>query len=147
LEEEIILEDSFKNTLFAFILLSLFGMLILTSVVSVGTTYERNTSEVVGGSLSISKFNDSISSIEENSKALKERFDKGSIWSAIAGIVVEGIFGIVKDMVSMILLPFDIIADIMIDQFNLPAFVTSVLLGLLILGIIFAIWQLLKIGN
>jgi hypothetical protein len=141
------MEDQFKNTLFAFILLSLFGMLILSAVVSVGNTYEMNTSEVVGGSLSINKFNDSISSVEANSKALKERFDKGSIWSAIAGIVVEGIFGIVKDMVSMILLPFDIVADIMIDQFQLPAYVTSVILGLLILGIIFAIWQLLKIGN
>jgi hypothetical protein len=139
------MEDQFKNTLFAFILLSLFGMLILSAVVSVGNTYEMNTSEVVGGSLSINKFNDSISSVEANSKALKERFDKGSIWSAIAGIVVEGIFGIVKDMVSMILLPFDIVADIMIDQFQLPAYVTSVILGLLILGIIFAIWQLLKI--
>lgn len=147
MEEDIILEDQFKNTLFAFILLSLFGMLILSAVVSVGNTYEMNTSEVVGGSLSINKFNDSISSVEANSKALKERFDKGSIWSAIAGIVVEGIFGIVKDMVSMILLPFDIVADIMIDQFQLPAYVTSVILGLLILGIIFAIWQLLKIGN
>lgn len=141
------MEDQFKNTLFAFILLSLFGMLILSAVVSVGNTYEMNTSEVVGGALSLDKFNQSITSVEANSKALKERFDKGSIWSAIAGIVVEGIFGIVKDMVSMILLPFDIVADIMIDQFQLPAYVTSVILGLLILGIIFAIWQLLKIGN
>lgn len=140
-------EDSFKGTLFAFILLSLFGMLILSAVVSVGNTYDKNTTEVVGGSLSLDKFNDSISSIEANSKALKERFDKGSIWSAIAGIVVEGIFGIVKDMVSMILLPFDIVADIITDQFGFPAYVTSVVLGLLILGIIFGIWQLLKIGN
>ncbi len=141
------MEDQFKTTLFAFILMSLFGMLILTSVVNVGNIYGKDTSEVVGGSLSIDKFNQSISNIESNSKSLKERFDKGSIWSAIAGVVVEGIFGIAKDMVVMILMPFDIISDIMIDTLHIPAFVTSVILGLLILGIIFGIWRLLKIGD
>jgi hypothetical protein len=140
-------EDSFKTTLFAFILISLFGMLILTAVVSVGNNYDKDTSEVVGGSLSMDKFNDSISSIEDNAQALKERFDKGSIWSAIAGVVVEGIFGIAKDMVTMILMPFDIISDILIDTLHIPAFVVSVLLGLLILGIIFGIWRLLKVGD
>lgn len=141
------MEDSFKNILFAFILVSLFGMLILTAVVSVADNYDKDTSEVVGGSLSLDKFNNSISSIEENSKALKTSFDRGSVWSAIAGVVVEGVFGIAKDMVTMILLPFDIVVDIMIDVFGVPAWVTSVLLGLLIMGIIFAIWRLIKIGD
>ena len=140
-------EDNFKTTLFAFILISLFGMLILTAVYSVGTDYGKDTSEITGGSLSMSKFNESISSIEGNAEALKKRFDEGSIWSAIAGVVVEGIFGIAKDMVTMILMPFDIIADILIDTLHIPAFVTSVLLGLLILAIIFGIWRLLKVGD
>jgi hypothetical protein len=140
-------EDNFKTTLFAFILISLFGMLILTAVVQVGGNYGMDTSEVVGGSLSMDKFNQSISSVESNAQALKERFDKGSIWSAIAGVVVEGIFGIAKDMVTMILMPFDIISDIMIDTLHIPSFVTSILLGLLILGIIFGIWRLLKVGD
>ena len=141
------MEDSLKNTIFAFVLIGLFGMLILTAVVEFGGTYDMNTSEVVGGSLSIDKFNNSINNIETNSKALKERFDKGSIWSAIAGIVVEGIFGIAKDMLVMIFTPFNLVSNILSDVFLVPVWVTSVLLGLLILGIIFGIWSLLKIGN
>ena len=140
-------EDSFKTTLFAFILMSLFGMLILTAVVNVGTTYSMNTTDVAGGSLSIDKFNQSISSIEQDSKDMKSAFDKQSIWSAIAGIVVNGIFGIAKDMVNMMLMPFDIISGIITDVLHVPAFVSSVLLGLLIMAIIFSIWSLLKIGN
>jgi len=141
------MEDQFKNTLFAYILIGLFGMLILTAVVSMANDYGKDTSDVVGGSLSLSKFNESISDIEDNSKALKERFDKGSIWSAIAGIVVEGIFGIAKDMVTMILMPFSLISNILMDVFGVPTYVTSIILGLLILGIIFGIWRLLKIGD
>lgn len=141
------MEDTFKNMIFGFILVSLFGMLILSAVVSVGNTYGKDTSEVVGGSLNLDKFNQSISSIEQNSKDLKTSFDKGSVWSALAGVVVEGVFGIAKDMVNMILLPFDILVDIMIDNFGVPAYVTSVLLGILIMSIIFAIWRLIKIGD
>lgn len=140
-------EDTFKNMLFAFILMSLFGMLILSAVVQIGSTYEMNTSEVVGGSLSINKFNESIIGIEQTAKDMKARFDKQSIWSAIAGVVVEGIFSIAKDMITIILLPFDIVSDIASDNLGVPTYVTSVVLGLLILSIIFAIWRLLKIGD
>jgi hypothetical protein len=141
------MEDGFKNILFAFVLIALFGMLIVTSVVTVGNTYWKNTSEVVGGSLALDKFNNSISSIETNAKAMQSAFESQSIWSAIAGVVVNGIFGIAKDMVLMILTPFGIISGIASNVLQIPVYVTSVILGLLIFGIIFAVWQLLKIGN
>jgi hypothetical protein len=141
------MEDGFKNILFAFVLIALFGMLIVTSVVTVGNTYGKNTSEVVGGSLALDKFNNSISSIETNAKAMQSAFESQSIWSAIAGVVVNGIFGIAKDMVLMILTPFGIISGIASNVLQIPVYVTSVILGLLIFGIIFAVWQLLKIGN
>lgn len=141
------MEDSFKQTLFAFVLIALFGMLILTAVVQVGNEYGMNNSQVVGGSLSIDKFNSSITSIEQNAKDMQSRFEEQSIWSSIAGVVVEGIFGIARDMFNMILTPFDILSDIMSDLFGVPVWVTSVVLGLLILGVIFGIWRLLKIGD
>jgi hypothetical protein len=139
-------DDSFKNTLFAFILCSLFGMLILTAVVNVGNNYGKDTSEIVGGTLSLDRFNQSIKSVEQNAQDMKVRFDKQSIWSAVAGVVVEGIFGIAKDMVTMIFSPFFIVLDILSNVFHVPIFVTSILLGLLIIGLIFAIWRLLKVG-
>jgi hypothetical protein len=140
-------ESGFKNILFAFILMSLFGMLILTAVVQSGNIYGKDISEVVGGSLSLSKFNDSVTSVEQTSKDMKERFDKQSIWSAVAGVVVTGIFGIAKDMVTMILLPFDVLSDILLNTFGVPSYVTSTILGILILSIMFAIWRLIKIGD
>jgi hypothetical protein len=140
-------EDTFKNTIFAFILISLFGMLIISAVVSIGGNYGMDTSQVTGGSLSLDKFNESVASIEENAKDLKTSFDKQSVWSALAGVVVEGIFGIAKDMVTMILLPFDILSDIMSDVLGVPTYVTSVLLGILIMSVILAVWRLIKIGD
>jgi len=140
-------EDKFKNILFGLVLTSLFGMLILTAVINVGTDYGMNTSTVVGGSLSLDKFNESISDVESNAQAMNERFSKQSIWSAVAGVVVEGIFGIAVDIFKMMLLPLGLVQDIMINVFGIPTFVTSVFMALFIYTIMFGVWRLLKIGD
>ena len=140
-------EDQFKNILFGLVLTSLFGMLILTAVINVGTDYGMNTSTVVGGSLSLDKFNESISDVESNAQAMNERFSKQSIWSAVAGVVVEGIFGIAVDIFKMMLLPLGLVQDIMINVFGIPTFVTSVFMALFIYTIMFGVWRLLKIGD
>jgi len=140
-------EGDFKNTLSAFILISLFGMLIVSAVISVGNTYGKNTSEVVGGSLALQGFNDSISDLESSTQSMYKNFNEGNIWSAVAGVVVEGIFGLTKTMFNFIIAPFTIISNILQDILGVPSYVTTVLLGLLILSIIFGIWRILKIGE
>lgn len=141
------MEGDFKNILFGLIFVALFGMLILTAVTQTGADYGMNTSDVVGGSLSLDKFNASITGIESNAQAMNERFSKQSVWSAVAGVVVEGIFGIALDIFKMMLLPFGLISDIMLDVLNVPAFVTNVIMALFIFSIMFAIWRLIKIGD
>ena len=140
-------EDNFKNMLFAFILVAVFGMLIMTAVVEVGNTYSMDTSEVAGGSLSINRFNESISDVETIVQNQKSIFDEQGIWSALVGIVVEGIFGIAGALFNMILMPFDLITDIMIDVLGVPAWLTVVLLSLLTISIMLGIWRLIKIGD
>lgn len=141
------MEGQFKNLLIGFILVGLVGMLMLMSVVQVGQDYGMDTSQIIGGSMSLDKFNQSVTNIETSAQTLKTRFEKGSIWSAVAGVVVEGIFGIVKEMFSMIFTPFTLIMGVAEDQLGVPTYVTSVIMGILIFVIIFAVWRLLKIGD
>jgi len=140
-------EGSFKNLLYGLILVSLFGMLILTAVVQTGSDYGKDTSEIVGGSLSLDKFNKSIYGIETDAQQMKVKFSSGSVWSALAGVVVEGIFGIAKDMFTLLILPFQLVQDIMIDILGVPSFVTNIILAIFIFSIIFGIWRILKIGE
>jgi len=128
-------------------LVALFGMLILSAVVDIGTEYDMDTTEVVGGAMSLDEFNDSISSIEDNAQVLKAIFEEQSIWNTIAGVVVEGIFGIALTMILMIFSPFTLIKNISEDVLHVPVYVTSVIFGLLIFSIIFSIWRILKIGD
>jgi uncharacterized membrane protein len=140
-------EGDFHNKLVGFVLLALVGVAILTAVVNVGETYSMDTSEVVGGATDLDRFEGSVDSIEDNANKLEERFKKGSIWSVVAGVVVEGVFGIAKDMLDMIYAPFSLISGILKERLGVPTYVTSVLMGLLIFSLIFGIWRLLKIGD
>ena len=139
------MEDEFKKTLFAFILASLFGLLMATVVLNVGGDYGADSSQI-SGSLSLSKFNDSITNVDEHAQNLEEKFEKGSVWSTVAGVVVEGIFGIGKEIIRIILLPFGVMKNILIDVFQIPTYVTDVILALFLFGVIFSIWRLIKVG-
>ena len=138
--------DNFKGILFGLILTSLFAVLLIGSAVTQGKLYDRETSEIELA-LNYKGFNDSVSTVEQTSENLRESFEKQSIWSSIAGIVVSGLFDIAKSMVLMVTFPFSLIAGIIINVLHIPSLVANVLVGLLTLGIIFGIWKLLKIGE
>jgi hypothetical protein len=140
-------EDTLKHLVIGFILITLVGVLILSSVNELANEYDMNTTEVLVGSLDYNKFYGNASVFEEDMKDLKQSFDKQNVWSAIAGVVVEGIFGIGKDIVLLIFSPFDLIMDILQDVFKVPPIVTSILLAILIIIIIMGVWQLIKVGN
>lgn len=140
-------EDNFKNILFAFILITLFGYLLIYSVNSIGSDYGMDTSQVTGGSLSQNNFYGNISGVRTATENFQNRFEQGNVWSALAGVVVEGIFGITRDMVAIIISPFTLISNMLNNMFGVPKIVTDVILGILILSIIFGIWRLIKIGD
>lgn len=139
-------EENFKKILFAMILTSLFAILIIGVAVHQGTIYGLDTSEIES-SLSYKKFNSSLMTIEQTSENARKSFERQSIWSSIAGIVVTGIFDIAKSLVLMITYPFSLISGIMLNVLHVPSIVTNILVGLLILSIIFGIWKLLKLGE
>jgi hypothetical protein len=139
-------DDNFKKMLFGIVLTTLFSVLVIGAAISFGNSYGRDTSEIVG-SLNYHALNSSISDVQSTSENLRRSFERQSIWSAVAGIVVTGIFIIAKSMVLMIIFPFSLILGIMINVLHIPIIVSGVITGLLLLSIIFGIWKLLKLGE
>lgn len=140
-------EGSFFNILTGLILVGLFGTLLLLAVTNMGNDYSMDTSKVVGGSLAFDKFNSSIANVSDKAQEIKTAFEVQSLWSAIAGVVVTGMFGIGKDMAKLLLSPFGLIQDLLIDILGVPAFVTNIILGLFIFAVMIAIWRLIRIGE
>jgi len=141
------MEDRFYNMLITFILITLFGYLLIYSVNSIGSDYGMDTTQVTGGSLSENNFYGNVSGVKSASQHFQDRFSKGNVWSALAGVVVEGIFGIATDIFKIIISPMSLISNIMTNIFGVPTIVADVLVGILILSIIFGIWRLIKVGD
>ena len=141
------MEDRFYSILITFILITLFGYLLIYSVNSIGSDYGMDTTQVTGGSLSENNFYGNVSGIRTASQHFQDRFSEGNIWSALAGVVVETIFGIAIDMFKIIVSPMSLISNIMTNIFEVPTIVTDILVGILILSIIFAVWRLIKVGD
>lgn len=140
-------EDSFKGLLFAFIFFTLFAVLILTAVNEQGALYGKDVSEVTGGALNITKFNDSISTVSTDVENYRERFSKGNIFVTLGDVIFSGIFEIAGSMISLIILPFTLLAGILINILHVPKFVTDIIMALIGLSIIFGIWRLIKVGD
>ena len=141
------MEDRFYNILIAFILITLFGYLLIYSVNSIGSDYGMDITQVTGGSLSENNFYGNVSGVRSASQNFQDRFSEGNVWSALAGVVVEGIFGIAIDMFKIIVSPMSLISNIMTNIFGAPTIVTDILVGILILSIIFGVWRLIKVGD
>lgn len=140
-------EDSFKGMITGFILLTLFMFLMLTFVVDVAQDNNKDTSQFEEGAFSLDQYEDFLQDVDQDAETFRERFEKGNIFSIIAGIVVEGIFGIAADMVTLAITPFTLLAQVMNNILGVPTIVTSVILGLIMLSIIFGIWRLIKVGD
>ena len=139
--------DQLKTLIFGFILFTLFTFIFLSAITDTANDNGVDTSEFEEGAFSLDPYEKVLSDVEEDAETFRERFEKGSIWSIIAGIVVTGIFGIAKDMVLMIISPFTLFAQILNNVLHVPIIFTSVILGLIILSIIFGIWSLIKKGD
>ncbi len=140
-------EDGFKNLLYGFIFFLLFAVLLITIVNEQGVMYSKDVSEVTGGSLNVTAFNNSITTITEDVEDYRERFSKGNIFVALGDVIFTGIFEIAGSMVAIIVTPFTLLSGIMLNVLHIPKFVTDVVMALIGLAIIFAIWRLIKIGD
>lgn len=140
-------EDGFKSLLYGFIFFTLFAVLIITAVNEQGTLYSKDVSEVTGGSLNVTAFNNSITKISTDVEGYRETFSKGNIFVALGDVIFTGIFEIAGTMVAIVTTPFTLMAGIMLNVLHIPKFVTDIIMAMIGLAIIFGIWRLIKIGD
>jgi hypothetical protein len=138
---------SFKGILVGAILVTLFVFLIITFATDTLNNYGKDTTELEQGAFNLTPYETYLEDVESDAQTFQDRFASGNIFSIIAGVVVTGIFNIGVDMIGLITIPFSLFAQIMTNVLGVPAIVTSVFLGIMILTIIFAIWRLIKIGE
>ena len=136
--------DSFKTTMFGLVLFVLFTSLILTVAIDFGADNDKSASEIGGGSLNLSLFEDSASSIESDAQGFRSRFESGDVDDIDDP---SGLFSVVTEMISLITTPFSLLSQVLRNMLGIPSLVINVILGLLAISLILAIWSLLRKGS
>jgi len=135
--------SDYKVLLFGLVLFVLFSSLILTVAIDFGAEYGHSASEIGGGSLNLSVFEESASGVEGSTKGYRERFEGGKVDDIDDP---SGIFSVITDMVDMITTPFRLLSQVLVNLLHLPSLVINVILGLLSISVFFAIWKMMRIG-
>lgn len=141
------MEDGLRNILVGFIMVTLFGTLLLYALKEEGNLYGKDMTEIAGGSLNLDRFNNSIINTSSNAETLREKFQKQGIFAVAEDVIINGIFGLGLDMVDLVLTPFDLIATILNNIFGFPTWITNTILGILMISLIFMVWRLIKVGD
>lgn len=137
-------QDQFKTTLTGLVLFVLFSSLVLTLAIDFGADHGKEVSEIGGGSFNLSMFEDSAESVEEDAQGYRSRFESGEVDDVDDP---SGLFSVVTDMISMITTPFSLLSQVLQNVLKIPALFINVVLGLLSIGLILAIWSVLRKGD
>jgi len=136
--------DTFKGILTGLVLFVLFSSLILTVAIDFGAEHGKSASEIGGGALNLSIFEESASNVNDNAQSYRQRFESGEVDDVDDA---SGVFSIVTDMISMITTPFTLLSQVLSNILGVPTIFINVVLGLLAIALILAIWSLLKKGD
>ena len=137
-------QDGFKNILLSLVFFAIFGSMLLTFAVSFVAQHDADIEQIGGGSLNVTKFDASIDTLDESSEAYRERFESGDVDDVDDA---SGVFSIITDVVSLIVTPFTLLAEILENTLGVPSKYTNVLLGVLGILLILSIWRVLRSGD
>ena len=118
--------------------------MILTFAVSFVAQHDASIENIGGGSLNVTKFDASIEDLDESSEAYRERFESGDVDDIDDA---SGIFSILTDVVSLIITPFLLLAEVMENILNIPSAFTTTVLGVMVILIFLSIWRVLRSGD
>ena len=136
--------DDFKNIVFGLVLFVAFSWIILGVAVDFGTEYGVYSDDVGDGSLNIADFQTTAEGVEGSAQSYRERFESGDVDNIDDA---SGMFSVITDVVDLIITPFKLLSQIAVNIFHAPPLFINVILGLLAIGLILAVWSVLRSGT
>lgn len=135
----------FPKLVTAFIVITLFSFLIVGFAVQLANNYGKDTSEISEG-IYMTKLNQTLSEQKSLAEKWKSSFEQQSVFLAIGGIVLTGIFQLANTIGTAIITPFAILGLVMANVLGVPVIIINTISVLIILSMIFGIWRLIKSG-
>jgi hypothetical protein len=143
-------EGDLKVWAVGFGLFLIFSLSIFTMVSEIGDTYEKDYT-IILDPMNVSGFEIVSSKVESDAKDWDKKFgvtneEEQSGFGKALGFIGGEIFSTAKRITLLIVAPIGLLFNILLFL-KVPSSVTSIIMGLIIVSIIFALWRLMKIGS
>lgn len=137
--------DSFPKLVKGFIILTLFSFLLVGFAVNLASNYGKDSSDITT-KIGMADLNTTLHLQQAQAEEWRKSFEQQSVFLAIGGIVLTGIFQLANTIGSAIILPFKLFGTIFVNILGVPAIVVNIVNVLIIFTMIFGIWRLIKAG-
>lgn len=141
------MEDSFKRLAFGIILLTAFSVLIISFIISGAGEYGLGTDDLDSNQLNFTGLNQSLQDIGTKSAIWNEQFQEHGFFVATGVLAVKETFELGKNIWSFLIIPFELVFQIMINILGAPVILAGVITGLVTLSLLFGLYRLLRIGS
>ena len=141
------MQDEFRNFIIGAFVISLFAFLIISASMSLGSDYGKDISELEGGKLNFTGINQTLQSVDETSEDWKDIFTKQRFPVITGVLAVKAMFDLFVNMFRIIMTPITLFSQMATNVLGIPSVVINVIILIVIVGVIFAIWSLLKKGD
>lgn len=136
--------DELRKTIIGLIFFAMFGAIIMYIVVGFASNYGADVSQIGGGALNVTLFDNSIDDVSSNAGAYRDTFESGAVDDVDDA---SGIFATIKRLITMIITPFTLLGQVLANILPIPEAFINVILGALGISLIFWAWQVLRVGN
>jgi hypothetical protein len=134
----------FKEYTINFLLIGLFIIGIVSFGISLGNDYGVNNEDT--GGLNYTALNNSLSSAQSDADAWQKTFTSDNPVISIGGMVLVGIWLIIK---SMFVIPYQIFSILIVgvvSVLGIPPVVVGIITAILIISLIYSSYRIVKLG-
>ena len=138
---------SFKNYIIVFLLAGLFIVSMYQFGTGIKANYDQDTRVLSDDLIDLTNLQTQINQTSQEAKAWEKSFTSDNLFVALGSIVLFSLLGIIKLMWSSTNTLVTIYLTGLHNVFGINPMVTGLLTAFLIIGLIFAAWRTLKIGE
>jgi len=137
----------FKDYPINFLLAGLFLISMISFAIIIAHNYGEDESLMKSNKIDFSRLEKQINQTSADANSWAETFKSDNLFVSLGGIVLFSIWGIAKLIWSSVTALLTVYTDGATAILGIPALATGVLTAIVIIGLIFAAWKLVKQGS
>lgn len=137
----------FKDYVIYLLLIGLCLFAVLSFAQGIATNYGLSTDVMQSDKIDTTAIYNQINETNEDASGWTQNFLSDNTFIALGGLLMFSVWGIIKLLYNTVILMFSLLLGGITNVLGLPPVVSGLLVTILVIGLIFAGWRVLKVGE